>query len=432
MSPSSHPSTANPTSLAPTIRPSLRPSRAKPTKSPSTESPTADQPTTLGPTVATPKPTRSTVSPTTAQPTSLAPTTGQPTSLAPTVVTTEPTPSPTNLALMTVDGESTNNINSSGPTESRLNIELQTDKHGQETSWTLYSVNVETDGQTTLITSVEENTYEPFEQDSVELFLTPGKYRFTLKDAYGDGFCCSNGSDGSYVISVDGRELIRGGYYMDEISYDIIIGYNSEMSDRDTQWLEAHNSRRKTWHESHDKTYVPLLWSKELAEDASSWAQELLNDCGIPGITHESGVSEGENLSKNTATTEDGMGQLYPADNILRRWVDREETWGYPRNAHLTQVLWRASRYLGCGDAVRNYDDGAICRVQVCRYVRAGNCVMGSFKASEGDNWLVPMLMGKLFFTECVCLFGMGKSFISTSASPLLKTQTHRPNCLWP
>ena len=94
--------------------------------------------------------------------------------------------------------------------------------------------------------------------------------------------------------------------------------------------------------------------------------------------------------------------------------------------------LWRSSRYLGCGDAVRNYDDGAICRVQVCRYVRAGNCVMGSFDASEGDNWLVPMLMCKLFYIECVCLFGMRKSFISTSASPLLKTQTHRPNCLWP
>ena len=136
------------------------------------------------------------------------------------------------------------------------------------------------------------------------------------KDASRDGFCCSNGSDGSYVVSVDDRELIRGGYYQDEISYDIIIGYNSEMSDRDTQWQEAHNSRRKTWHERHEKTYVPLLWSKELAEDASSWAQELLNDCGIPGITHEPGVSEGENLSKNTAITEDGMGQLYPADNV--------------------------------------------------------------------------------------------------------------------
>lgn len=82
-------------------------------------------------------------------------------------------------------------------------------------------------------------------------------------------------------------------------------------------------------------------------------------------------------------------------DQILTRWVDNEETWPYPNNAHLTQALWRASRYLGCGDAVKNYSDGAICRIQVCRYVRSGNCNMNSYDATEGDNWLVPMLMGK-------------------------------------
>ncbi len=27
------------------------------------------------------------------------------------------------------------------------------------------------------------------------------------------------------------------------------------------------------------------------------------------------------------------------------------------------------------------------------RYVRAGNCNMGAFRASQGDNWKVPMLM---------------------------------------
>ncbi|KAL7541402.1 hypothetical protein ACHAXR_010886 [Thalassiosira sp. AJA248-18] len=286
------------------------------------------------------------------------------------------------------------------PSESRLNIQLRTDKYGDETSWTLYSVNQETGAQT-LIAAVEENTYEPSQEDSIELFLAPGKYRFTLKDAYGDGFCCSNGRDGWYVISLDDRELIRGGYYANEVSYDILVGHDPEMSDRDIEWLEAHNTRRKTWHERYGETYVPLLWSTELAADAFSWAEELLNDCDIPGIAHESNVVEGENLAKNKASSaEVGMGRLYPAENILRRWVDQEETWGWPSNAHLTQALWRASKYMGCGDAVRDYDDGSICRVQVCRYVRAGNCVMGSFNAKEGDNWLVPMLMGKFLLSR--------------------------------
>ena len=37
--------------------------------------------------------------------------------------------------------------------------------------------------------------------------------------------------------------------------------------------------------------------------------------------------------------------------------------------------LWRASRYLGCAESVKDYQGGK-CRVQVCRYTKAGNCDM--------------------------------------------------------
>lgn len=37
--------------------------------------------------------------------------------------------------------------------------------------------------------------------------------------------------------------------------------------------------------------------------------------------------------------------------------------------------LWRSSKYLGCGESVRDYPGGK-CRVQVCRYAKAGNCDM--------------------------------------------------------
>ncbi len=59
--------------------------------------------------------------------------------------------------------------------------------------------------------------------------------------------------------------------------------------------------------------------------------------------------------------------------------------------------LLRASKYVGCGDAVQTKGGRMTCRVQVCRYIRAGNCAMGSFDDDEGDNWLVPMLMGEQF-----------------------------------
>ncbi|KAL9184357.1 hypothetical protein ACHAXT_002443 [Thalassiosira profunda] len=197
---------------------------------------------------------------------------------------------------------------------STLTIELQTDEYGEETSWSLYSIDVATGMPIALVASVGEDTYEPFEQDSKEVKLAPGKYRFILKDKYGDGFCCNNGREGWYTVSLDGRELIRGAYYMRQVRYDIIVGYDwsATMSERDGEWLEAHNSRRKTWHERYGETYIPLMWSQELANDAQSWANDLLNDCEIPGISHESDVEEGENLAKNKATAPGGMGKLYP------------------------------------------------------------------------------------------------------------------------
>ena len=37
--------------------------------------------------------------------------------------------------------------------------------------------------------------------------------------------------------------------------------------------------------------------------------------------------------------------------------------------------LWRASKYIGCAESERDYNGGK-CRVQVCRYAKAGNCDM--------------------------------------------------------
>ena len=181
------------------------------------------------------------------------------------------------------------------PANSHLTIKLKTDAHGEETSWTLHSIDDKTNAQMKLISSVNENTYGPSEEDVVELDIAPGKYRFTLKDAFGDG-----GTE-SYAISLDGREVIRGDKYRKEVSYDILVGNDPAltMSTRDKEYLDAHNTRRKTWHERYDKVYVPLAWSASLAKDASNYAEKLLNDCEVDGIVHEENVDSGENLAKN-------------------------------------------------------------------------------------------------------------------------------------
>ena len=214
-------------------------------------------------------------------------------------------------------GTSTTTTTTTTTTQSCLTIELQTDQHGEETSWTLHLVNEQTGALSKLIASVDTNTYEPNEKDVMELYLDPGKYRFTLKDSYGDGFCCSNGSAGYYILSLDGKELINGGYYRFTQSYDILVGYDPTltMSERDLQWVEAHNVRRMDWHTRNGKSYVPLVWSAELAKDAYNWAQVLVQHCDEE-TWHETSVSEGENLAQNIGSSNSKYGQLYPPDNV--------------------------------------------------------------------------------------------------------------------
>lgn len=327
LSPSLRPPESNPDIPAPTIRPSPEPkgsvqSNPAPsqiiegviiTPGPSSLPSAAGKQTpipTKGPNTQRPTP-RPSRRPNTQRPTSQP--TRRPNTLRP---TSRPTKQPVNAIQA---DEVPDVVNTFRPNGSILKIELKTDKYGQETSWTLHSVNEQTNRKDDLINSVGENYYQPNEEDSVKIRLSKGKYRFTLRDQFGDGFCCTGDRDGWYKLSLDDRVIIRGDRYTKEISYDILIGYEPKMSNRDQEWLEAHNTRREDWHGRYGQSYVPLQWSTSLAADAQSWANQLLNDCDIVGIRHESGVEEGENLAKNTSSgdgEENGMGQLYPADNV--------------------------------------------------------------------------------------------------------------------
>lgn len=52
-------------------------------------------------------------------------------------------------------------------------------------------------------------------------------------------------------------------------------------TDRDDEWLVAHNTRRKEWHTRYGKSYVPLSWSNALKEQSRDYAEKLLaSSCG--------------------------------------------------------------------------------------------------------------------------------------------------------
>ena len=60
-------------------------------------------------------------------------------------------------------------------------------------------------------------------------------------------------------------------------------------SDQDiiSKWLEAHNSRRKKWHENGGKEYTALKWSDSLSQASQIWANHLLESgCGDFTLAH--------------------------------------------------------------------------------------------------------------------------------------------------
>ncbi len=65
--------------------------------------------------------------------------------------------------------------------------------------------------------------------------------------------------------------------------------------------------------------------------------------------------------------------QMSP-ESVLTGWVEDEEDDPYPQNGHLTQVLWRSSEYVGCGEASKQLSGGGMCLTRVCRYARPGRC----------------------------------------------------------
>ncbi|KAL9182937.1 hypothetical protein ACHAXT_004216 [Thalassiosira profunda] len=297
-----------------------------------------------------------------------------------------------------------NNNNGNGPFQGKnsrcgankqeVRIKILCDKYGAENSWELRRMD---NNQVVPRMSKQKGSYGANSRDDVAACLPYGSYKFTMTDVVGDGICCGAQGDGRYEVYIDDHLSLYGSdfTYGKKVEHTIIVGYHTrfnQLSTRELQYWEAHNWRRKQYHEERfNSKYVPMEYDFSLQEDAQSWANELLKDCNVQGIKHEPGVIQGENLCKNTGTGK--WGQLYPVENICRRWFEREETWPYPDNAHFTQGLWASSIYMGCAESEKVMANGGMCRVQVCRYSRAGNCNMGKYQANKGENWATPMLM---------------------------------------
>lgn len=111
------------------------------------------------------------------------------------------------------------------------------------------------------------------------------------------------------------------------------------LNSRSMEWLDAHNTRRKTYHEQYGETYIPLVWSDSLAEDAQSWADKMNDGSGCMMTTQSNNY--GQSASAWWSPT---IYELDAPDDVLVDWVDDEEGLDYPDNLKFTQALWRASK----------------------------------------------------------------------------------------
>ena len=248
---------------------------------------------------------------------------------------------------------------------------------------------------------VDQNTGEQLYKEPISIILTstniPSHTNFAEQDA-------SNDVSLSIVSTVEASSEINVGDNASPVkdqgsnneaepannSIDGIISTYmspSEQTDRESQWLKAHNTRRKQWHKENNVSFIPLKWSTGLASNALVWANVLIDqEYESFDLYHDDDTDEGENLAMNRGSG--SWNRLYHPDEILQRWVEEEVGLSPPDNLHLTQVLWRPTKYVGCAEAVREYDNGKTCHVQVCRYTKMGNCNLGKY-----SDWMVPMLL---------------------------------------
>lgn len=285
--------------------------------------------------------------------------------------------------------------------EQVFKIDITTDNYGFENRWKV--VKSTRNGSIEMFSGPEGNRNYSANQSTVGFYcLVPGTYKFVITDKFKDGMCCEFGK-GSYVGRIEGTIIFSspndGTDWKKRVHrFEVLEDLNNNLpldtkigTGRDQDWLDSHNIRREKWHNKFGKGYVPLKWSPALMRESQTWAERLARDCKL---VHDQNSRYGENIALNWGTG--NYAQMRPTENVLSRFVEDEADDEYPENGHLTQVLWRATTYVGCADASRPRQGGGTCHTQVCRYSKPGNCNMSNYKESnKKDWWLTPMLMNE-------------------------------------
>lgn len=154
------------------------------------------------------------------------------------------------------------------------------------------------------------------------------------------------------------------------VASPLLIGGTVARADFNQRLLAAHNSERAAM------GVPPLAWNAGLAADARVWANELAATGRFEHSPDEPGEEpQGENLWAGTP-------RAFSPEAMVRLWSTEKRDYRpgvFPNNSrsgdvenvgHYTQLIWRASRQVGCASAVGRNEE-----FLVCRYSEAGNVV---------------------------------------------------------
>jgi uncharacterized protein YkwD len=133
--------------------------------------------------------------------------------------------------------------------------------------------------------------------------------------------------------------------------------------------LAAHNGERTRL------GLQPLTWNASLATNAREWAESLARSGRFEHAPREARQGQGENLFTGTAgaySLEEMIGGFLAERRDFRAGLfpDVSHTGRWEDVGHYTQIIWPATRELGCAIATGHGRD-----TLVCRYSPAGNIV---------------------------------------------------------
>ena len=141
-------------------------------------------------------------------------------------------------------------------------------------------------------------------------------------------------------------------------------GHGSKMSARDVEAITAYHNKVRA-----DVGVGPMKWSAALAAYAQGWADQLAGT--TCKMAHRTQPRYGENLFQGTTG-------FYSAVDAAKAWETEKRAYGggalTQSNAHsvghYTQMVWRDTTTLGCGEAMCNKT-----LIVTCNYDPPGNYI---------------------------------------------------------